>query len=138
MKEIKHWLSLDDDELGLLQYFVTDYVQQNKFSVVEAFELGVISTNIQFMMRKIKDVDNFNALSYINIFEKYNGIGLFLKQKLITYFDNLDVEKRYDYLYNDVYKTSYFNRTEEENSKLEEEFLKKITDKCYSKYGLIV
>lgn len=89
-------------------------------------------------MRKIKDIDNFNALSYINIFEKYNGIGLFLKQKLITYFDNLDVEKRYDYLYNDVYKTSYFNRTEEENSKLEEEFFKKITDKCYSKYGLIV
>jgi len=122
---IKEWLAFNDNEIGLLQNFVTNYVVETDLDKIAACNIGILSSQIQYNMRLVKELTYANEtkhiseiITFIAVIDSYKGFALFLKEKLIAYFNKLSPEKRFFYLQKDEYKTSYFGRSEKENASL--------------------
>lgn len=133
--QIKHWLSLNDKEISSLQLYVFDYIETNNSKIDKRMccYLGAIATDFQYNMRCVKELlvtsESLKMASIINFIEAINhfeGLALFLKQRLIEDFNKKDIVYKWHYLDNDKRKhdgivTSHFNRTVEENLEIEEE-----------------
>lgn len=134
--QIKEWFAFNDKEIGMLQYFVIDYVKENNLDNEKSFQLGVLSTQFQFYMRCVKELTYKNETSYskdivsfIKSINLFDNICLFVKNKLVESYKEMLKKKQFEYLMNDKYNTSFFKRTNEENIKLINENWKIIYNK---------
>jgi len=136
--DIKNWLAFNDNEIGMFQNFTFEYIKENRniFDSEMIFNLGILCTNFQYMMRFVKEITYskekssiISAKNFITTLAKYPNICVFTKNKFILYFDELSEDDKFEYLKNDKFNTSYFGRSKDDNYKLEELNLKEIKKK---------
>ncbi len=122
--QIKHWICFNDKEIGLLQFYVIDYLKENQFDSEASYNLGIISTQIQYYMRCIKelilkkDSDTIpDILHYMELLDRYPNICLFVKNKLSCGLINSYGTYEQNYLTRGMFETFYFEKSPEEIEK---------------------
>lgn len=140
--QIKEWLAFNDNEIGTLQNFVFGYVQEHDLTKEKAYILGVLSSQFQYHMRCVKELIVSNetkhltdVVTFIKSINLFDNLCEFTKNKLVESYKTMGFEYQYQYLNEDSFKTSFFNRTEIENTNIQEKDWEKISKKIkkYSK-----
>ncbi len=125
---LANWLLFTDFERGNFQFFFQRYLlkNENQFNVHTAYNFALLGRELQFQMRilegriyKHKDIQdneiviNNNWVSQIN---SYTDLCKFIVDEFVSSFENMPLEKQYEYKKNNV--NSYFlNPSKEEHLK---------------------
>ena len=98
-------------------YFTKDYMLEKDLSKEDSFELGIITSELQYKIRLIKSLERngfpqneINDLKpFIFTLDKYIGIGLFLYEKLLDSYENANNDVLV-LLFNKNKHSIYFNK----------------------------
>lgn len=120
---IAELLPFSDNEISLLQFSVHDYIVQenDRLTNKRSFILGILSTNIQYNFRILKERIEGGVGSdpendkFFEVLSSFEGIFDFMRNKLLDDWGKFDGVKKYEYLNGTYY--SFFNASDEVKEK---------------------
>lgn len=125
---LREWMPFSDQEISIFQYYFMDYFleREDKLSKKDVYRLACLANETQYQMRILKsrisgnkNLDEESNNRYIRILLSFEGLIPFVKNKILSGFENTSLENKYSLL-NEKY--SYFITSEEVKESIKNDF----------------
>lgn len=125
---LREWMPFSDKEISIFQHYFTDYFLENesKLSKKNVYKLACLANETQYQIRLLKarisgdkNIDEVSNNRFIKILMSFEGIIEFVRDKMISGFENTSIENKYK-LMNEHY--SYFTASDAIKDSIKQDF----------------
>ena len=125
---LREWMPFSDKEISIFQHYFTDYFLENesKLSKKNVYKLACLANETQYQIRLLKarisgdgNIDEISNNRFIKILMSFEGIIEFVRDKMISGFENTSIENKYK-LMNEHY--SYFTASDAIKDSIKQDF----------------
>ncbi|MDQ5884223.1 MAG: hypothetical protein QG556_562 [Pseudomonadota bacterium] len=125
---LREWMPFSDQETSIFQHYFMDYFLENesKLSKKDVYKLACLANETQYQIRLLKarisgdgNIDEISNNRFIKILMSFEGIIEFVRDKMISGFENTSIENKYK-LMNEHY--SYFTASDAIKDSIKQDF----------------
>ena len=125
---LREWMPFSDQEISIFQHYFMDYFLQNesKLPKKDVYKLACLANETQYQIRLLKarisgdgNIDEISNNRFIKILMSFDGIIEFVRDKMISGFENTSIENKYK-LMNEHY--SYFTASDAIKDSIKQDF----------------
>ena len=125
---LREWMPFSDQEISIFQHYFMDYFLENesKLSKKDVYKLACLANETQYQIRLLKarisgdgNIDEILNNRFIKILMSFEGIIEFVRDKMISGFENTSIENKYK-LMNEHY--SYFTASDAIKDSIKQDF----------------